>query len=450
MFESPDSGGLELMEEVEPQWMDAVKVKEFFVEDSESCSRVERTLKPLFKELQRILGQDPQTLDCQKYLDATNEELKGIVVKYPRWKFPQVFIAFNRVLEEYTPLFFCSYEDGMRVGISRQDVRVSRREYRPLYTEGVYYLKYKGIPLRIRVEVLYTQIIFKVEGKYLETLETFVKEFKERIEKYNPFKGEKVLVSKEGTVLDFLDYTPLTWSDIIIDEEEREMIEVNLLYPLKKGVLLAKHGIPWKRGVLLVGAPGVGKTLLSKVICSQVKSTVLWVTVEAIEGSSSIRRIFEIARELAPTLIIFEDIDIIGLDRDNFDGDEIGELLTQLDGIQSNVGVFVLATTNRPELLDKALLNRPSRFDVVYEVGLPKEKERREMIKLFLGPVKMQCPIEDLVTLTKGLTGAQIKEVVNYAKLLSLYNGKESLSMEELDKALRKVRGKKEKYGYLS
>jgi ATP-dependent 26S proteasome regulatory subunit len=141
-----------------------------------------------------------------------------------------------------------------------------------------------------------------------------------------------------------------------------------------------------------------------------------------------------VARHYYPTLIIIEDIDFIGTSRDFAQDPSLGELLNQLDGNDPNFGIFVIATTNRPEMLDNALANRPSRFDVLIEFKLPDKDSCKNLIKLFSKNMVFdkELNLENLALSMKDLTGAQIKESIIYAKLVAIHNSKEIVAIEDV------------------
>jgi ATP-dependent 26S proteasome regulatory subunit len=132
--------------------------------------------------------------------------------------------------------------------------------------------------------------------------------------------------------------------------------------------------------------------------------------------------LFDAARFYAPTLIILEDIDFIGLNRDFSHNPILGELLTQLDGNDPNDGIFVITTTNRPELLDEALANRPSRFDISCVFELPNSEQRQRIIELFSKDMEFAEPLNmpQIIEVTKDLSGSHIKEIFVHCQLAAL------------------------------
>jgi len=168
-----------------------------------------------------------------------------------------------------------------------------------------------------------------------------------------------------------------------------------------------------------------GKTLVAKALANQVESTFIWVTADDIKYPEDVSYIYDMARELAPTIVLFEDIDYIGKDRGTYSEgsfDKItGELLNQMDGLQSNEGIITIASSNYPKSLDKALRNRPGRFDIRVKFELPDNELRHEMFQKFFGDIDISdISIEDMVDKSNGYTGAYIKELVVSTTMLAV------------------------------
>lgn len=246
---------------------------------------------------------------------------------------------------------------------------------------------------------------------------------------------------------DFLECAELDWDDVILTKEMKEDIILNTVFALDNGVECVVSGIPWRRGLLFGGIAGTGKTQVCRVLCNKVPEgvTVIWATPKALYETTCVSLLFEAVRYLRPTLLIIEDIDFIGTDRSMDSSDILGELLTQLDGNDPNHGVFVVATTNRPNLLDVALANRPSRFDVKMEFEAPNANERVKLIKLFTKDMKFEKVVDysGLSAMMDGLTGAHIKEAFVYAQLKALREGRKALRINDIVERVNQFREKK-------
>ena len=246
--------------------------------------------------------------------------------------------------------------------------------------------------------------------------------------------------------------TKLTFKDVAgIDEEKEELSEiVDFLRSPKK---FTDMGARIPKGVLLVGPPGTGKTLLAKAVAGEagvpffIISGSDFVEMFVGVGASRVRDLFEQAKKNAPCIIFIDEIDAVGRQRGAGLGgghDEreqtLNQLLVEMDGFAANEGVIVLAATNRPDVLDKALL-RAGRFDRQIVVGTPDVKAREEILKVHARKKKIGDDV-DLSTIAKntaGFVGADLENVLNEAALLAARKDKTEIGMEEIEDAMVKV-----------
>lgn len=262
--------------------------------------------------------------------------------------------------------------------------------------------------------------------------------------KNNFFKKAKITPNGK-----FIRPDGITMDDIILKDEVKRRIKSGTIDMLNNIELYKKNNITIKRGILMEGEPGTGKTLVAKALCNQIDSTFIWVTADDVIYPEDISFIYNMARELSPTIILFEDIDYIGKRRANEGGsyDKItGELLNQMDGVESNEGIITLASSNYPKALDKALRNRPGRFDIRVRFELPDEDLRRRMLDKFLSKTDISgLKIDSLVEQTSGYTGAYIKELVLSSIMLAiedksvLEDGTAVLKNKHFDEALSQI-----------
>ena len=235
-----------------------------------------------------------------------------------------------------------------------------------------------------------------------------------------------------------------------LDEEKQEMLEI--VDFLKNPKKFQDMGAKVPRGVLLCGNPGTGKTLIAKAIAGE--ANVPFISMSGSEfiemfaglGASRVRKLFEKARKVAPCIVFIDEIDAIGSRRTSSSGAEsennqtLNQLLVEMDGFDTEETIIVLAATNRPEMLDKALL-RPGRFDRQITIGLPDLNGREDILKIhakgkkFAYDVDLRSIAED----TAGFTGAELSNILNEAAILATIRKNESITNKDIEDALKKV-----------
>lgn len=265
--------------------------------------------------------------------------------------------------------------------------------------------------------------------------------------------GNRVMsFGKSRAKLSVDDKKKVTFENVAgADEEKEELAEiVEFLKAPKKFVELGAR-IP--KGVLLVGPPGTGKTLLAKAVSGEAGVPFFSISgsdfVEMFVGvgASRVRDLFEQAKKNAPCIVFIDEIDAVGRHRGAGMGgghDEreqtLNQLLVEMDGFGINEGVIILAATNRPDILDPALL-RPGRFDRRVVVGLPDIKGREQILKVHSRgkPLDEDVKLDDLARITPGFTGADLENLLNEAALLAARANKKKISHEEIKEAAFKV-----------
>ena len=247
----------------------------------------------------------------------------------------------------------------------------------------------------------------------------------------------------------------VTFKDVAgLEEAKVEIMEI--VDFLKKSDKYKELGAKIPKGALLVGPPGTGKTLLAKAVAGEANVPFLSISgsdfVEMFVGvgASRVRDLFEQAKQKAPCIVFIDEIDAIGRARGKnagFSGNDerentLNQLLTEMDGFQTNTGVIVLAATNRADILDKALM-RAGRFDRQIEVGLPDVKEREEIFEVHLRPLKLDPELDRsfLARQTPGFSGADIANVCNEAALIAARHNKKFISKEDFLAAIDRIVG---------
>lgn len=291
-----------------------------------------------------------------------------------------------------------------------------------------------------------------LEVQIIHLPEVRIEEFHQDYERY----ATKCGVLKNNTVdakLQFITLDHVDWDDVVLTKDQRTALEKNIVKFIDNIELFESKNLPTSRGCLVTGPPGTGKTLTCSAIMNQVESTIIYITSEDIQERGQIAELYEIARKVSPTIMVVEDIDTLGgIDRTK-GGDHpiLGEFLNCLAGVESNGGVVTIATTNYPEYLDKALVDRPGRFDLRIDFGLPDEKLRKYILEKYLSAFNHQkINLEPLVKQTEGMTGAHLKEMVMVAYMdcleASNYKKNTKITQQHLESSLKGIVDSRAKY----
>lgn len=243
----------------------------------------------------------------------------------------------------------------------------------------------------------------------------------------------------------------IKFSDVAGEDEAKENLNeiVNYLHNPKQ---YEEIGASMPKGILLVGPPGTGKTMLAKAVAGEANVPFFSMSgSEFVEmfvgmGASKVRDLFSQAKEKAPCIVFIDEIDAIGQKRDGRIGgnDEreqtLNQLLTEMDGFESNAGVVILAATNRPEVLDPAL-TRPGRFDRRVPVELPDLKGREEILRVHAKKIKTEPGIDysHIARMASGASGAELANIVNEAALRAIRSGRKAASQEDMEESIEVV-----------
>jgi transitional endoplasmic reticulum ATPase len=298
----------------------------------------------------------------------------------------------------------------------------------------------------------------KVPAKTLNKIKVKMQDFQDALRDVQPSAMREVLVQAPN----------VKWDDIggltTVKEELTEAVE----WPLKYGKLFQKGDVKPPKGILLYGPPGTGKTLIAKAVANESEANFIsikgpeliskWVG----ESEKGVREVFRKARAAAPCVIFFDEVDAIAPRRKSGETDSqvtervVSQLLTEMDGLEELKGVVVLGATNRPDIIDEALL-RPGRFDRLLRIPPPDKAARIEILKIHTRkkPVAKDVDVAKLAELTEGYTGAELAAVANAASIAAIKqyvkaHGKEAeqgagdltITMRDFEEAIKETRRK--------
>ena len=318
----------------------------------------------------------------------------------------------------------------------------------------------QGVSYYIGVGFLFILLIlsFVLRAKQDKIRDYFLKKrgLKQENSSFEKELQEKSLTSSDSKNIDFTIKpvsSNITFKDVAGIKEIKEELEeiVDFLNNPKK---YQKFGVKLPKGVLLVGPPGVGKTLIARAVAGEAQvpffyqSGASFVHIYVGMGAKKVRELFSSAKINAPSIVFIDEIDAVGKMRSGKSNDErestLNELLTQMDGFDGDNGVIVIAATNKIEVLDDALL-RAGRFDRRVHVGLPNIDDRKKILELYLNNRNHEINIERLVNETAGFSSAALATLINEALLNMIKNDKKILDNDDILIAKNKLEfGKKQ------
>ncbi|MEM4318460.1 MAG: CDC48 family AAA ATPase [Candidatus Pacearchaeota archaeon] len=277
----------------------------------------------------------------------------------------------------------------------------------------------------------------------LEKLKVTMQDFNNALRIVRPSAMREVLVETPN----------VKWQDIGGLEEAKQAIIEAVEWPLKNPEAFKKLGIEAPKGVLLYGPSGTGKTLLAKAVATESEANFIYVAGPSLlskwvgESEKGIRQVFERARQVAPCIIFFDEIDAIaskrGYDVNRTTERMLNQMLAELDGLQEIKGIVVIAATNRPDILDSALL-RPGRFDKLIYIGPPDEKARLEILKIHTKnmPLDKSVDLKVLAKTTENYSGADLNAICKEAGLAALRENKNAsvVKLKHFEEAMKKIK----------
>jgi transitional endoplasmic reticulum ATPase len=283
----------------------------------------------------------------------------------------------------------------------------------------------------------------EIDADVLESMRVTEEDLKEALKGIEPSALREV----------FVEVPDVTWEDVGGLEDTKERLRETIQWPLEYPEVFEELDMAAAKGVMLYGPPGTGKTLLAKAVANEAESNFISIKGPELlnkfvgESEKGVREVFSKARENAPTVVFFDEIDSIATERGKNSGDSgvgermVSQLLTELDGLESLEDVVVIATSNRPDLIDSALL-RPGRLDRHVHVPVPDEEARRKIFAVHTDekPLADDVDLDKLARRTEGYVGADIEAVCREASMAASREFIGSVSREEVAESVGNVR----------
>ncbi len=294
----------------------------------------------------------------------------------------------------------------------------------------------------------------KIPAETLNKIKVTNNDFQEALRDIQPSALREVLVQRPN----------VHWEDIGGLQKVKEELAEAIEWPLKHADLFLEADVKSPKGILLYGPPGTGKTMIAKAVATTSEANFISVKGPELlskwvgESEKGVREIFRKARQASPCIVFFDELDAVAPRRGGSDGDShvtervISQMLTEMDGLEDLKGVVVIGATNRPDIIDEALL-RPGRFDRMLEVPVPDKEARMQIFRIHTRnkPLNGSVSLDKLVEMTDGYTGADVAALVNAAAMSAIKeyinNGKKrnnkenlKLSMTHFEGAMKKVK----------
>jgi hypothetical protein len=328
--------------------------------------------------------------------------------------------------------------DGQRIAVITDQMQVGR-EYYAFPKLGMYFYepedaKSGGDKVAIRVYEGDNDGTVEIYCREQKTANAISEELNQYVRNHNVLRGAKMrnISISDGTFENVEPQPEKTWDNYYYSQNIRDLFGLEVFGFVRQMERYNKSGIT-KRGIMLHGEPGTGKTTLGHIICNEAEdATVMWVTADTIaentQGKYAVKNLYLLAEYVAPVIVILEDLDLFSEDREGkVDSGSLGTLMNILDGVHSIKNAITVATTNRVELIEKALSNRPGRFDRVVKVGAMNDANREKMFKRRLENYKVDDGvIEFLVDQSNGWTGALMNEAIISLNLHFISNDDDS------------------------
>ena len=282
-----------------------------------------------------------------------------------------------------------------------------------------------------------------IPPEVLEKMEVTMSDFRQAIKEIEPSALREI----------YLEVPEVSWDEVGGLEEVKERLKESIEWPLTKPELFEHFGINPPRGILLFGAPGTGKTLIAKAIANEAKAN--FITIKGPEliskwvgqSEKAIREVFKKAKQSSPSIVFLDEFESIAGTRRTASGDGsdvmnrvVNQLLSSMDGVEGMEGVIVVAATNRPEMIDPALL-RSGRFERVLHIPPPDTAAMKEILKIHTADMPLgRFKINDLASSLQNYTGADIEAICREAALIAMRAERKTVSKKHFEQAIERVR----------
>lgn len=384
------------------------------------------------KLVEAYMPKDPGLI--ARFLGVKRYKQKTMQKSIPGYKTALFCKAVDEIKKDYTNRVTFDWNYGSIVSPSYSNLEVGRDKHEELLISGCSLLIKDNSPLAVHISpgwgTMEMTIMYK--GEDSEKALDFIRAVEKYMKDNNFYKNEKIDAAGK-----FLDIPDLDFDSLKLSEQNKKSIKVGALEFFKKKEIYQKNKLPFKRGLIFTGIPGTGKTHTGKILMNKSDCTFIWVNANMVSYTSDVKRLFAMAKELAPSILFMEDIDNYLEQRGSVDA-----LKTQMDGMDSIDGICTILCTNHPDRLPKALIDRPSRFDDVILFKLPDADLRYQILMKIAEPIEIENKeglLKELAEKTKGLTGAHLKEIVVYSLLLAADDDRENVIADDLAKAYLKV-----------
>jgi AAA+ superfamily predicted ATPase len=375
------------------------------------------------------------------FLGVDNIDMCVVKREWPKFWQPMLPLGYARISEAYTEVDWPRKHKFGRALADEfmpvyEDIELGYQKTQNVISKFAAFLQTgEGIPLYLSADLrgdMWSDpsIVVKCARANKPIADKFLAQVDGWVQAANIYKD--ALTTFDNGRLRFIHVPACSWEDVVLPKGIIKQVRRATVDMLKRRDQFYDVGLGVRRSVLAAGDPGVGKTQVGRALSNEVyadastRCSIIWVSTKSIGSPRDIKDLYKAARTLAPTLLLLEDVDLIGRARGS-DGPDylLGELLTQMDGAEDNRGLITFATTNDMAKIDYALTKRPGRFDRLLEIPLPNREAREVMLRRFVATRKADLaegveggpgsPWDIIVTETAGMTGAYLQELVNTA-----------------------------------